>query len=73
MENQINYSSLDFDYDFKQVLEEEKSIISSDEEVEKDILKDNSTESLSVEKYGLKPTREIIRGSVVYEQDGNNN
>ena len=74
MENQLNYNLLDYDYDKQVIAENLKENISIVKEtLEKDILRENSTESLFNNGVGLKPTREIIRGSVIYEQNGDNN
>jgi len=74
MENQVDYSSLDFEYDFEKSTDEDKiKKLEFEADEKQDILEYNSTKGFTNDRTGLKPTREIIRGSVVYDQDGNNN
>lgn len=75
METQQDYN-VDFNLDYNSGIFDDIDVKAKNQDImskEIDILKDNSTDSLFQRNVGLKPTREIIRGSVIYEQDGNNN
>lgn len=68
--NQQDYSNVDIDYNSYE-LEQDNTIIdnsNNDSIDEKSAFEENSTTTINVNN-NTKPTREIIRGSVINEQE----